>query len=312
MTKNLFLYTFTVLIWGSTWLAIKFQLGEVAPTVSVAYRFSLAAVILLIYSKIRGLNLRFGLKDHINMALLGTFLFSLNYWLVYISEIHLTSGLVAVIFSSIVLFNTFNGYLILRSPITIGMIIGALIGLLGIALVFHNEILAFDFSNNGLYGLSLGLGAAFIASLGNITAEYSQRRGLPVIQTNAFGMTYGAVIMLLVSFLSGQTFAFPVSPSYIGSLFYLSVLGSIVAFGLYLTLLGRIGSAKAAYSIMLTPIVALIFSTIFEGYVWSAAAFAGLGLVLIGNVILLQSKFKTQKSPAAKPGFQPLPAGSKN
>lgn len=293
-------------------MAIKFQLGDVAPMISVAYRFSLAAIILLIFCTTTGLNLRFGLKDHMNMALLGTFLFSLNYWLVYISEIHLTSGLVAVIFSSIVLFNTFNGYLILRSPITLSMIMGAVIGILGIALVFRNEIVSFDFTNDALYGLSLGFVAAFIASLGNITAEYSQKRGLPIVQTNAFGMTYGAIIMLSVSFLSGQTFTFPLSLSYIGSLFYLSVLGSIVAFGLYLTLLGRIGSAKAAYSIMLTPIVALVFSTFFEEYQWSTSAFTGLALVLIGNVILLQSRFRMQKPPMNTPDLKPVPLGLEN
>ncbi len=289
--KIFLLYASTVLIWGSTWLAITFQLGIVAPMVSVAYRFTLAAVLLLIYCKIRGLNLSYQPKDHICFALLGFFLFSMNYWSVYISEIYLTSGLVAVLFSSIVFFNTFNSYFILKSPVTPNMIIGAIIGIAGIALTFKHEIQSFDFSNDSIYGLFLGLAGAFSASLGNITAEFISRRGLPVMQTNAYGMAYGAIVMLVISVVSGQEFVFPPTISYISSLLYLAIFGSIVAFGLYLTLLGRIGSAKSAYVAMLIPVVALVFSTIFEGFRWSSFTFIGVGLILAGNYILMQSRY---------------------
>ncbi len=294
--KNVILYCLVVLIWGSTWLAIKFQLEDVAPMVSVTYRFSLAAIILIGYCKLKGLSLSFGLKDHFFLLLLGGFLFSINYWLVYISEIYLTSGLVAVIFSSMVFFNAVNGYFLLRSPITFNMILGAITGLIGIALVFRNEIVSFELASDSLYGLALGFISAFLASLGNITAEYSQRRRLPVIQINAIGMAYGALIMLIISFSTGQEFKLPFSTLYVGSLIYLAVLGSIVAFGLYLTLLGRIGSAKAAYAIMLTPLVALIFSTVFESYQWSLSAVFGLAMVLAGNAILLRTKSLLQQS----------------
>lgn len=290
--KNFLLYASTVLIWGSTWLAITFQLDTVAPMVSVAYRFSLAAILLLIYCKFRGLNLRYETKDHIYFALLGFFLFSMNYWSVYISEIYITSGLVAVLFSSIVFFNTFNGYFILKSPITLNMIIGAIIGITGITLTFQHEIQSFEFSNNSVLGLILGITAAFSASLGNITAEFISRRGLPVMQTNAYGMAYGAAVMLGISVITGQEFILPQTFSYISSLIYLAVFGSIVAFGLYLTLLGRIGSAKSAYIAMLIPVVALVFSTIFEGFHWSISTFIGVGLILAGNYILMQSKSK--------------------
>ena len=290
--KNFLLYASTVLIWGSTWLAITFQLDTVAPMVSVAYRFTLAAIILLIYCKIKGLNLNYKSKDHIYFALLGFFLFSMNYWSVYISEIYITSGLVAVLFSSIVFFNTFNGYFILKSPITLNMIIGAIIGFAGIALTFEHEIQSFEFSDHSVFGLILGLIAAFSASLGNITAEFISRRGLPVMQTNAFGMAYGAIVMLGISLITGQAFVIPQTFSYISSLLYLSVFGSIVAFGLYLTLLGRIGSAKSAYVAMLIPVVALVFSTVFEDFHWSLSTYIGVGLILAGNYILMQSKTK--------------------
>jgi drug/metabolite transporter (DMT)-like permease len=244
----------------------------------------------LAYSKIVGLNLKFRLADHYYFALLGFFLFSLNYWMVYIAEVYLTSGLVAVLFSSIVFFNTFNAYLILKSPVTRSMIIGAIIGIAGIILTFSHEIQSFQFSNDSIMGIFLGFAGALSASFGNITAEFINKRGVPVIQTNAFGMTYGAVIMLFVSVISGQAFALPLTVSYIGSLLYLAVFGSIAAFGLYLTLLGRIGSAKSAYVAMLIPVVALVFSTVFEDFSWSPSTFLGLILILSGNYILMQGK----------------------
>ncbi len=293
--KNLVLYIFTVLIWGSTWLAIKFQL-EVFPMVSVTYRFAVAALILLAYCKWKGLNLKFNLVDHFFLVLLGIFLFSLNYVAVYFAEIHLTSGLVALLFSSMVFFNAINGYFILRSPITFNMILGAIIGVAGIALVFQNEILSFKLSDNSLYGLILGFVSAFLASLGNITAEYNQRRQLPIVQGNAIGMAYGAILTAIITLISGENFTFPVSIPYVSSLLYLSVFGSIIAFGLYLTLVGRIGSGKAVYAMMLIPLVALVFSTIFEGYRWSGIAVIGLIMVMMGNVILLRTKSLLQNS----------------
>ena len=299
--KNLMLYCFTVLIWGTTWLAIKFQL-EVDAMVSVTYRFSIASLILLLFCKWRGLNLKFSLKDHFFLALLGTFLFSFNYLLVYIAEIHLTSGLVAVVFSSIVFFNAINSYLILRSTITFNMILGAVIGIMGIMLVFEKEILSFELSDDSVFGLMMAFSSAFIASLGNITAEYNQKRHLPVIQTNAISMVYGAAIMLTLTLVSGRSFTLPVSVSYLGSLLYLAVFGSVVAFGLYLTLLGRIGSAKAVYAMMLIPLVALIISTFFEDYSWSGGAVIGLVLVMAGNIILLKNKSLLQKSKELQAG----------
>jgi drug/metabolite transporter (DMT)-like permease len=294
--NNYVLYALTVLIWGSTWLAIKYQLGDVDPMVSVVYRFALAALLLLIYCRRAGLKMRFTLKEHLFLALQGGLLFSLNYWLVYMAEVYLTSGLVAVIFSFIVFMNVLNGYIFLRTPIRIHMVAGAVIGITGIALIFWSEITAFEMSDKSLFGLLLGFGAVFLASLGNITSARNQKHGLPVIQTNAYGMAYGTAIMLLFSVATGRTFSFSFSPDYVISLFYLAVFGSIAAFGFYLTLLGRIGADKAAYAIMLVPAVALCFSTACEGYCWTPSAFIGLSLLLLGNIILLQKKHRMRQT----------------
>ena len=291
MSANIFfLYGTTVIIWGTTWLAIKFQLGSVDPMVSVLYRFIAAALTLVVYCKLRGLNMRFRLKDHIFMALQGLVLFSVNYWLIYLAEVHVTSGLVAVIFSSIVFMNMVNGALFIGSPVRSSVVLGSAIGILGISLVFWPEISAFSLSDKAALGILLTAAATFMASLGNIISARHQKYNLPVIQTNAYGMAYGAVIIGIVSALSGKPFNFEISAAYIGSLGYLAIFGTVIAFGCYLKLIGKIGADRAAYATMLFPMVALAISTFFEGYQWSAYSLLGMVLVLIGNGLVLNKK----------------------
>ncbi len=291
MSANiLFLYGSTVIIWGTTWLAIKFQLGSVDPMVSVLYRFIAAAVILLVYCKLRGLNMRFRLKDHIFLALQGLVLFSVNYWLIYLAEVHVTSGLVAVIFSSIVFMNMVNGTVLLGSPIRSNVVLGGGIGVLGIVLVFWPQLVSLSLSDKTALGLLLTVVSTFMASLGNIISARHQKYNLPVVQTNAYGMAYGAVIMGVIAIFLGKPFNFEISFPYISSLFYLSLFGTVIAFGCYLKLIGEIGADRAAYATMLFPIVALGISTVYEGYQWAAHNVIGMAIVLIGNWLVLNKK----------------------
>ncbi len=285
--KNFILFSVSAIIWGSTWLAIKFQLGLVDPIISVSYRFILASFILLVFCRISGLNLKYNVKEHLFFALQGFFLFGINYWLVYLAEVHLPSGLVAVVFSMIIFFNIFNGAIFIGSPIRVRVIAGAALGIVGIGLVFKQELLSFSLSSDNSLALVIaGLGA-LTASLGNITSVHNQKINLPVIQTNAFGMMYGALFMLIISLIMGKHFSFEISYAYIGSLLYLSIFGSIIAFTCYLTLLGKIGADKAAYVTLIIPVIALILSTIFEEYTWTLYAFIGVALILIGNMLVL-------------------------
>ncbi|HCY86772.1 MAG TPA: EamA family transporter [Desulfobacteraceae bacterium] len=285
--KQMILYLVTIVIWGSTWIAIKFQLGPVDPMVSVIYRFGLASVLLLAFCRVRGLSLKFSLKDHCFMALMGIFLFSVNYWLVYLAEQYLTSGLVAVLFSSLVFFNMANSAFFMGAPVARKTIIGALAGIIGITLIFLPEIRAFDASDNGLTGVAIGMLSVFLASLGNIASARNTRHKIPVVQANAFGMTYGTLVLVIVALCLGKPFSFSLSPAYTGSLVFLAVFGSIVAFSTYLTLVGSMGADKAAYAIMVVPVVALVISSFAEGYVWTVPAVAGLSLVLAGNFLAL-------------------------
>ena len=300
--KNFMFYTLTILIWGSTWIAIKFQLGTIDPMVSVAYRFSLAAVLLLLWCRIFGLKMRFTKYEHLTIGLQGIFLFSLNYLLFYIAELHLTSGLAAVIFSTILVMNMVNGAIFLGTPFNSKVIVGGFLGLIGIMQVFRPEMSSFSLGVNGFYGVVLCFAATFLASIGNIISAYNQKKGLPIIQTNAYGMAYGAGLMLFMAIFSGKEFGFVFSVSYIGSLFYLAIFGSIIAFGCYLTLVGNIGADRAAYSTLLFPIVALGISTIWEGYQWTGSSITGVLLILAGNLLMLKKRKKQAEPEIEKPG----------
>jgi drug/metabolite transporter (DMT)-like permease len=287
------LYLAAVLIWGSTWFAIKFQLGVVAPEVSLLYRFALASVILLVFCLLTKRRLRFNPQQHGFMALQGLFLFSSNYLVFYWATGLLTSGIVALLFSTVILMNIINSAIFLRAPVLPQVVLGAMIGIAGIAAIFWSEVSTVEQSSDSWKGLWLCLIATFFASLGNILSARNQTNHLPVVQTNAWGMGYGALIMLIYALFSGAEFTYDNTLSYSLSLVYLSVFGSILAFGSYLTLIGRIGADKTAYAAVLFPVIALGISTVFENYNWTLGAFGGFVLVLAGNYVVLRAKAKT-------------------
>ncbi len=287
MIRNLSLYAVTVFIWGSTWLGIKFQLGQVDPLVSVIYRFCLASTLLFAWCRLRSLSMQFTIRDHLFIALQGTCLFAVNYWLFYLAEVHLTSGIVAVMFSTIVFWNILNGRLFLKTPVRVNVIGGAGLGIVGIGLVFWPELSGFSLADDGFRGFVLSMAATLLASFGNILSARNQRHGLPVVQTNAFGMAYGALLMLAAALIAGKPFSIDPSAPYILSLLYLALFGSVIAFGCYLTLVGKIGADRASYATLLFPIIALIISTVFEGYQWSLPAVAGVAVILAGNALSL-------------------------
>jgi len=293
---NLLFYAGVILIWGTTWFAILFQLGQVEPLVSIIYRFAIAALILMIYCLAAGKRMRFPLRDHLFMALMGAFLFALNYWMFYVAELYLASGLVAVVFSTMVIWNILFGALFIGTPVRPKVVIGSVFGLTGIVLVFWPELVSFKLSDKGVLGLLLSLAATVSASLGNIASARNQMGGIPVVQANAWGMTYGTTFMVIVALLTGKEFTFQATVPYISSLLYLAVFGSVFAFGMYLTLIGRIGADRAAYTTLLFPVVALVLSMAFEGYRGSVGAMVGVILILAGNYIVLRKRSQKPQS----------------
>src|SRR5258705_7018100 len=283
--SNLHLYVITVAIWGSTWLAITFQLGVVPPSVSVVWRFALSALILLSYALWKRLPLRFSPRDHFWMALQGLLLFGINYVLTYFSEQYLVSGLVAVIFSLMVFLNIIGMRIFFGRPINGIGFLAATLGVVGVGLVFWPELSRFSLARSELTGALFAAVAMTIASLGSMVATHNQR--MPVLQVNGFAMMYGAIFVALYAAFAGDRFAFDWSFPYVASLLYLALFGSVLAFGAYLTLMKRIGADRASYSAVAIPVVALVLSTLFEDIHWQAPMILGVGLCLAGNVLML-------------------------
>ena len=288
MNSTIFLFIATLLCWGPTWYIIKFQLGTVDPMVSVFYRFFLASVIILLFCIYKKINLRFSIKEHFFIAVLGIFLFNINYVIFYLSTQYLISGFVALCFSSILFMNVINNIIFHRSSPNIVTLIGGTIGTLGLIIIFYDEIITFEFSSGTSYGIFLGIIATYFASLGNLISAHTSKIKLEVIPVTGLGMFYGSISLAIYLILMGNSFSFELSNQYIFSLIYLSIFGSVFGFSLYLTLIKKLGSNDAAYVAIIMPLVALVVSTFFEGLVWDLSLVLGAIMIVLGNVIILK------------------------
>lgn len=294
------LYALVVLIWGSTWSAIPFQLGVVAPEVSVAYRFAIGSLLLFLYATLSGRRVAVPLPLYPMVVLQGALLFSANYFFVYYAAAHVTSGLIAVLFSLIVLCNAFCERLFFGTPLEARVLAAALLGMAGISLLFWPEVSQLGLADAAVAGIAWTLLAIVVASLGNMAAVINTRGNQPVIALNAHAMAWGALTSAVAAALLGREFNFSYETGYVVSLLYLALFGSSVAFGLYLTLIRRIGSARAAYASVLFPVVALTLSSILEDYVFTPLAVAGIVLTIAGNWLAL-TRYRYRRGDAASP-----------
>jgi len=282
------LYGITILIWGSSWIMIKFQVEVVSASISIFYRFFLAAIILQCLCLIKRQKSVYALREYIFIAIQGFCLFAVNYWLFYLSAEYLSSGLMALIFSTIVVMNMINGRIWFGTTINLKMVFGAMMGISGLTLVFWPEIQWEDSNYNMFKGLLLAFVATYFSSLGNIVSLRNQKKGIPVFYSNAYAMTFGCLTMLMITMITDEHWNFSWNPQFLLSLVFLSVFASVVGFWCYLTLLGRVGADRGAYATLIFPIVALSISTVFEGYQWSLIAISGVVLILLGNFIILK------------------------
>jgi drug/metabolite transporter (DMT)-like permease len=258
---------------------------------------------LLSYALWKRLPLRFHPRDHVWMALQGLLLFGINYVFTYLSEQYLVSGLVAVIFSLMVFFNIVGMRVFFGRPINPIGFLAAMLGVVGVALVFWPELSGFALGRSELIGVIFAAVATAVASLGSMVATHNQR--MPVVQVNGFAMMYGALFVAVYAALSGNRFTFDWTFPYVASLLYLALFGSVLAFGAYLTLMKRIGADRSGYISVAVPIVALVLSTLFEDIHWQAPMILGVGLCLAGNVLMLARgrpvQLATKPSSAAPP-----------
>ena len=289
MSPNIFaLYSGVALIWGSTWIAITLQLGVVDPMISVIYRFGLAALLMLLWCGWRRINLKLTLSQHLWVGLQGTLLFGLNYWVLYVASQYVTSGLIAAVFTCIVFFNALISRVFLSSPSRPRVIAGGVLGLLGVGLLFHGELTQVSLTESSLLGLGLALLATLLASFGNVVAAKNVSSNQSITAVNAWAMVYGTVTMVMVAGVLGVPYNFDFRPTYALSLLYLAFFGSVLTFAGYLRLIETLGPDKAAYMSMLVPVIALVFSSLFEGFTWSLVAGIGLICILLGNWVGLR------------------------
>lgn len=282
---NAFLYLSTVLIWGTTWIAITWQLGVVPAPVSIAYRFWIAAAVLMLLLIVMRKPVWPPRRAWRYLLAQGVALFCCNFLCFYFASRWVPSGLVAVVFSTAPLWNAVNGRLFLGRALQPQVVAGAMLGLGGIALLFLPQMAGHWRDGSMLWGLGLALLGTLCFSTGNLLSSRMQALGLTPWLTNTWAMLIGATILGVASLVLGLPFTLDTTPRYIGSLLYLAIPGSVFGFTAYLMLVGRMGPDRAAYCTVLFPIVALAVSTLFEGYRWTLPAFAGLGLVLAGNLM---------------------------
>lgn len=299
------LYAATVLIWGSTWIAITYQLNGTAEEVSIALRFTLAAVVLFGIAILRRRPLTLPRSAIPMVVLQGSLMFCANYLLVYHGTNFISSGLMAVIFTLLIPANLLNEFMFFGRRISLRVVLAGVLGVFGVSLLFWPELSRTQISSQTLLGIALGASAVYCASLGNMAAIVNIERKLPVTAVNAWGMLVGGMMSLALAAGLGRPMSIHWDAGYAWSMLYLSVFGSAVAFTCYLLLIERIGSARAAYSSVLLPIVALIISTFMEGFQWTLMALVGLAIALAGNALALTRK--SAKSSVAPAGAASLP-----
>ncbi|MDM5177321.1 EamA family transporter [Massilia sp. DJPM01] len=297
---NIFLYFLTVAIWGTTWIAITFQLGVVPAPVSIAYRFWIASAVLMLFLIATRKPIWPPRSAWRYLLAQGLALFCCNFLCFYYASQWVPSGLVAVVFSTAPIWNAINGRVFMGRPIRRQVVGGALLGLAGIALLFLPQMRGHWNDSGMLFGLALALLGTVCFSTGNLLSSRMQALGLTPWLTNTWAMLIGATILGGGAWLLKMPFALEPSMRYATSLLYLAIPGSVVGFTAYLLLVGRIGPDRAAYSTVLFPVVALSVSTVLEGYQWSALAVCGLLLVLGGNLLaFMPAGARLSRSPGA-------------
>ena len=281
------LYAMVIFSRSTSWLPLSWQSVEVAPEVAVFHRFVIATPLMLWLAVRASQNLRYSWRYHLAFIGLGICLFSTNFTLFYYGSLYVASGLLAVAFASASLIN------ILLMALKEGkrppwmQLFASIIGLSGVAAVFWPEITA---GQAGFTGLLFCISGTLFFSSGNVISASLQKRNIPVLVAASWGMFYGALLLGLASLIRGHDFAPSFTLPYIGGLLWLACFSSVLAFACYLTLVGKIGPGKAGYVTIIFPIFALLISTIFEGYSWSASALLGIVLVVAGNWMMVRAK----------------------
>lgn len=278
------------LIWGSTWLVIKDQIGSVPPSWSVTWRFIAAAIGMAAVAMFRRESLRVSNTTLKVAALLGLLQFVMNFQFVYRAEHHLTSGIVAVVFGLLVVPNSLMAWVFLKQPVTRAFLGGSVVAGAGIVLLLLHEYRMAPPEGQVLVGIALTIAALFSASSANVLQASRMARGIPMIPMLAWALLFGAILDAAFAWIVEGPPQFDFRPGYIFGVLYLGMIGSVLTFPLYFRLLQRLGAGRGAYNGVLVPVVAMLLSTVFEGYRWSVLALAGSALAMLGLVLALRAR----------------------
>ncbi len=278
------------MIWGLTWIAIKFQLPAVDSSVAVFYRFLIASFILFILSIIKNVQLRYQLNDHLRFLGQGLFMFCLNFLLTYWASGLAPSAIIALAFTALIYFNMFFGHLFLNIPFEKKVIYGAIVSFLGMGFISYNELLQLQTHPGYLLGFFISLIATVSASFGNIISAKSRQLNVPILANNSFSMAYGCMLSLIYCLVRQKSFSVNVDFNFLLSFGYLVIFGTVISFGAYLKLIDLVGPSKAAFTSVCSPIIAITISVFFEKMEFNLFLILGVMFCLIGNLIALTPK----------------------
>lgn len=296
------LFAIAVAIWSTTWHAILYQLEHTTPELGVTLRFGLAGALGLAIAAWRGDRLRFPLWGHALLALQGVFMYSLAYFAVYHAEKHVPSGLVAVGYSASPLVNGIGAWLLWRTAIDARFLAGGVLCLVGVTLIFWPEFAQMGSGGATTLGAVFTVAAVLLSSVGSLAASRNARHHLPFWPAIGWGMSYGALLSLVVVLALGQPLTLPApasAPAWWASLAYLSIAGSVIAFACYLALQQRVGPGPASTVGVMTPVLALVVSALFEGFRPVLLTWLGTLLAVTGNVLILKPRLRPSGASAA-------------
>ena len=290
------LFAVCVLVWGTTWYAITWQIADLAPEIGVALRFALAGATVLGFAAWRGMPLRFGARDQARFALQGAFMYGVSYVCVYHAEQHVVSGLVAVGYSASPLIVSLGARAAFGTPLSGRFLVGGVAGLAGVALIFWPEIAKAPADASSTLGAVFTVGAVLLSAVGSLSASRNRHHGLPFWPALGFGMLWGALASALLAAALGRPWSLPTNAGWWISLGYLALAGSVMTFACFLTLQERLGPGPTGTIGVMTPLLALAVSLLFEGYRPEPITFLGAALAVAGNVAMLRP---TMVRPAA-------------
>ncbi len=286
--------------WGSTWIVIRSQLGIVPPQWSVAYRFVIASAAMALLALIRGDRLALGRRVLTAAIILGFTQFCVNFNAVYLAERHITSGVVATVFALLLIPSSLLGWAFLGQRPTMRFVWSSLVAFTGIAMLFVHEIRAHVGTTEQIVaGILITFVGMLGASFANVLQARPEIRHYPLFALLAWSMAAGAIIDAAIAFAMTGPPVFDPRPSYWLGLLYLALAASVLTFSLYYPVVRRIGPAKAAYSSVIVPIIAMGFSTCFEDYRWTSLTIAGAALALGGMAAALSRSKSSIAAPDA-------------